>query len=84
MTLKVFKRYTSAARAANGAPFVRVDDLYIVGDIDGALSRIEVLQDGRVGGCVTPKHLVRLGNANHAAATELSRQGMVEIVWGAK
>lgn len=70
--IQAYRSLETALQRCNGGPILRVGDLYLVGNgADGleAYERIELLGErGRVAALVTPRHLDRLGNANHARA----------------
>ena len=72
-TLKVFKRYSAARKAAASEPIIKVGDLFIVGvtEANGYLTEISLISgSGTITGSVTARHLDRLGNANHAIAQQ--------------
>jgi len=71
--MKAFKRFSAAKQAANGQPIIRIGDTYLVGvTIDGGyMTEISLIApDGHISGNVTVRHLDRLGNANHATASD--------------
>lgn len=67
--MKTYRRYSSAAAAANGKPIIQVGKTYLVGEpgdeIDG-LTSITLISNQNHVGTVTARHLDRLGNANWA------------------
>jgi hypothetical protein len=81
--MKTYKRYPDAEKAANGAPILAIEDLddgkiYIVfsANTNPKTTMISLIrEDGLHTGCVTLRHLDRLGNANHAQP-ENTRRGM--------
>lgn len=66
--MKAFKKSSSAKAASVSGYVVRIGDLYIPLD-SRELVMIDVIHpSGRITGCVTIRHLERLGNANWATA----------------
>jgi hypothetical protein len=80
--MKTYRRYSDAKKAANGAPILEIIEdnakLFVVFS-EGANPKTTMIslirEDGMYTGCVTARHLDRLGNANHAQAAH-SRSGM--------
>lgn len=74
--LQMFKKYSSAKKAAEGTPVVRISDVrdwreavYIAGASE--VDEISVISaDGGITGHITMRHLDRLGNGNYAVATQ--------------
>ena len=63
---KVFKRYSSAAKAAKSEPIIRIGKFYITGiDRFGTTAIDLIAGTGHICGSISVKSLNRLGNANH-------------------
>lgn len=65
-SLKTYKSMRGAMKAAQGRPFVKVGDTYLIGAID-ANTTIEIFKPDAMGaeGVISVGNLDRLGNANH-------------------
>lgn len=65
--MKLYKKYGTAKKAANGQPIMHVSGAgYLVGGISAMTEVKLITPSGRIEGHVIMRHLVRLGNGNHA------------------
>jgi hypothetical protein len=68
--MKLYSRYFAARKAAAGRPILRIGQSYLVGDFEPHTQVEVIVPDGTISGQVGLAHLERLGNANHATASQ--------------
>jgi len=68
--MKLYKNWNAAFKAANGRPVIKIDNLYIVGNINEATQIALLDGKGRWAGQITMGGLDRLGNADQAETNQ--------------